>query len=54
MTFWKGKTYGDSKKMSSYQEVVGGEVSVGRGVSRHNFEDSENTLHDIIMMDTYI
>ena len=50
----KGKPMETVKKWVVTRSWLGGEVSVGGGVSRHNFEDSENTLHDIIMMDTYI
>ena len=49
MTFWKSQNYGDGKKISCCQGLGGG------GMNRwsiENFQGSETTLYDTIMVDT--
>ena len=50
MTFWKRQNYGDKKKISGHQRL-GGEGGINRQ-STGDFQDSENTLCDTVVVDT--
>lgn len=50
MTFWKRQNYGDSKRISGCQHVVGGEEM--NSWITEDFQGGENILHDAAMMGT--
>ena len=50
LTFWKRQNYGDNRKISCYRGWGGRKLN---RESTKDFQGSENTLYDIIMVDTY-